>query len=200
MDYLVERLRRAPCDEIRLVTRPDKDDVIEHGRELDLSVILATPGTPAESVAAGLVGLAPGDVVLLGFPDTIWQPSDGFVRLLAELAGDVAAVLGLFRTPELERSDVVSVDEDRRVTSVEIKPAEPSSQWIWGCAAARAEALGGVEAAGEIGRHFGALASRDVVRGVQLSDTWVDVGTREALRRALADDRLDRDLEAPVAR
>jgi glucose-1-phosphate thymidylyltransferase len=43
MDYLVERMRLADCDEIRLVTRTDKTDVIERARELKLRVILARP-------------------------------------------------------------------------------------------------------------------------------------------------------------
>jgi glucose-1-phosphate thymidylyltransferase len=185
IDYLVERLRLAGCDEIRLVTRTDKEDVIERARELGLRVIFARPTTAAESVASAVDALVASDVVLLGFPDTIWEPADGFVRLLAKLEDELAAVLGLFRTGDLERSDVVSLDADGLVTAVDVKPARPASVWIWGCAAVRAHALGGVGTAGELGRHFGALARRGPVRGVELSDRWVDVGTKAGLRRAL---------------
>jgi glucose-1-phosphate thymidylyltransferase len=200
MDYLVERLRCARCDEIRLVTRADKEDVIERARDLGLRVVRANPETAAESVALGLVGLAPGDLVLVGFPDSIWEPADGFVRLIADLDEDVAAILGLFRTPELERSDVVSLDVNRRVTAVDVKPARPASEWIWGCAAAHAAALANMGRARDIGRHFDALARRDLVRGVQLSDSWVDVGTRAGLQRALGTQRVDADRQTQVVR
>jgi glucose-1-phosphate thymidylyltransferase len=185
MDHIVERLRRAGCDEIRVVTRPDKQDVVEHARTLGLLVVLATPETAAASVAAGLDDVAPEDVVLLGFPDTIWEPEDGFVDLVAELSDGTAAVLGLFRTSDLRRSDVVSFSSDGRVASVAVKPERPQSSWIWGCAAARGSALAGIGAAGDIGRHFDQLARQHVVRGVTLSDDWIDIGTREGLDRAL---------------
>ena len=185
MDYLVERMRIAGCDEIRVVTRPDKTDVVERTSELGLRVVLADPPRAAESVACGLEALTADDVVLLGFPDSIWEPANGFVRLVDALDGGLAAVLGLFRTADLKRSDVVSLDEEGAVTAVDVKPRRPASKWIWGCAAARPPALVDLAAAGELGRHFGSLARRGLVRGVQLSDHWVDVGTRAGLRRAL---------------
>jgi glucose-1-phosphate thymidylyltransferase len=184
MDYLVERMRAVGCDEIRVVTRADKADVVDRAKELGLRVVLADPPTASESVASGLDGLTGDDVVLLGFPDSIWEPADGFLRLLDALDGECAAVLGLFRTADLERSDVVSLDEDGVVTAVDIKPQRPESEWIWGCAAVRATALADVASAGELGRHFGSLARRGLVRGVRLSDRWVDVGTRAGLSRA----------------
>src|SRR5687767_11544688 len=50
MDYVVERMRAAPCDEVRVVTRPDKQDVIGHAAALGASVVEARPETLAESV------------------------------------------------------------------------------------------------------------------------------------------------------
>lgn len=196
MDYLVERLKHARCDEIRLVTRPEKEDVAAHARALGLRVLVATPSTVAESIAVAADGIGVTDVVLLGFPDTIWEPVDGFARLAGELDEDVDVVLGLFRTPDLQRSDVVSVDAGGRVAGVVVKPAQPPSEWIWGCAAVRRGALENMAPAGEIGQHFDGLARRGVVRGVPLSDEWLDIGTAEGLRRALAKDDLPADQEA----
>ena len=184
MDYLVARMRTAGCDEIRVVTRADKADVVERAEELGLRVVFADPASAAESVASGLDALTAADVVLLGFPDSIWEPADGFLRLLEALDSERSVVLGLFRTADLERSDVVSLDAYGVVTAVDVKPRRPASEWIWGCAAARAGALADVAAAGELGLHFGSLARRGLVRGVQLSDRWVDVGTAAGLRRA----------------
>ena len=67
-----------------------------------------------------------------------------------------------------------------------MKPAVPPSTWIWGCAAARAGTLAGLDRAEWPGRFFDGLcrAGRDVA-GVRLSDRWLDVGTKQALARAL---------------
>lgn len=184
MDHLVERMRAANPDEITVVTRPEKTDVVEHSRALGARVVQGRPGSVGESIALGLDPAEPDDVVLIGFPDTLWEPVDGFARLVGALEGYEAA-LGLFRTPELSRSDVVVV-EDERVRAIEVKPAAPPSDLIWGCAAVRRRALDGLADHAEPGHLLGELAAAGSVRGVYLSDSWLDIGTREALARAQA--------------
>jgi dTDP-glucose pyrophosphorylase len=183
MDHLVERLRRAPCREIRVVTRPDKQDVAARARATGLSVILGEPPTVPASVLLGLRGLAPGDVALVGFPDTIWDPEDGFARLSAELEAhaDADAVLGVFTGADPARSDVVELGEDGLVRSVAVKPAEPRSADVWGCCAARAGVLAaGLRGVEEAGFLFDRLARAGRIRGVRLG-SFLDVGTPEAL-------------------
>ncbi len=184
IDYLLERMRAGGADELRVVTRPEKDDVAEHARRAGASVILGTPASAAESFSLGLAGLEPGDIVLLGFPDTIWEPVDGFARLVELLGGDDAA-LGLFRTPDLSRSDVVVRDGDR-VAAIAVKPEAPPSDLIWGCAAVRRSTLDGLAEHAEAGTLLDGLAKAGKVRGVHLSDSWIDIGTPEALARARA--------------
>lgn len=178
MDYLVERMRAA-ADELVVVTRPEKRDVVAHARELGLRVVEESPATVSESLRLGLDG---ADDVLVGFPDTIWEPEDGFVRLLDGLWG-ADVVLGVFRSEEPQRSDVVELDGDR-VLSVEIKPATPRSDLVWGCAAARASALAGLERHDEPGRLFAELAGEGRVRAVPFPGQMIDIGTDEALARA----------------
>jgi glucose-1-phosphate thymidylyltransferase len=184
LDYLLERLRAAGCAEVRLVTRPEKRDVVELAGERDATVVLGRPASVSESLLLAAEGLAPGTPVLFGFPDTIWAPVDGFARLLARLGPDVDAVLGLFRTPDLTRSDVTVVDEAGLVTAVQVKPDAPASDLIWGCAATTAAVVGRLAEADEPGELFDRLARTGRVAGVHLSDEWLDVGTPEALRRA----------------
>jgi glucose-1-phosphate thymidylyltransferase len=184
IDYLLERMRAGGADELRVVTRPEKDDVAEHARRAGGSVIRATPSSAAESFSLGLTGLEPGDIVLLGFPDTIWEPVDGFARLV-ELLGEDDAALGLFRTPDLSRSDVVVLDGDR-VAAIAVKPETPPSELIWGCAAVRRSALDGLAEHAEAGTLLDGLAKAGKVRGVHLSDSWIDIGTPEALAQARA--------------
>ena len=185
MDHLFERLQVARPDRIRLITRPDKRDVVDHARELRAEVVLGEPPDVARSLLLGLDGVPAEAEVLVGFPDSIWEPEDGFVRLLDVLrdgAHDVA--LGLFRAAEPERSDVVALRADGIVTGVRVKPADPGSDLVWGCCAARAGALAGLRAHAEPGMLFAALATRRRVAGIELSDAWIDIGTPAALRQA----------------
>jgi glucose-1-phosphate thymidylyltransferase len=191
MDYLAERMQVGGCARLRVVTRPEKEDVISHARELGAEVVLARPPSASASLAAGMEGLAEDDIVLIGFPDSIWQPPSGFqplVRAVREHAADVA--LGLFRVDasHLRRSDVVVFDEDGGIAGVEIKPAEPPSEWIWGCAAARTPIWSGLGRTEWPGEYVDLLLREGrTVAGVKLSDAWLDVGTQETLQRALAD-------------
>lgn len=59
MDYLMDRMLRAGCTEIRVVTRPEKVDVIDRARRWQASVILGQPATVSASIIAGLAGLPP---------------------------------------------------------------------------------------------------------------------------------------------
>lgn len=182
LEYLVTRMRVAGAREIVVVTRPDKPDVDQHALALGLRVVRGTPVTVSESLALGLRGADDEEIVLLGFPDTIWEPANGFTRLLEELPG-ADAVLGVFRSPEPERSDVVALEGDR-VLSVDVKPAKPRSSLIWGCAAARTSALAGLGRHDEPGALFGELAAQGRVRAVPFPGQMIDVGTPEALARA----------------
>lgn len=183
IDFLVERMSAGGAEEIRVVTRSDKHDVADHARSLGARVVLGEPANVAESLALGAEDLGPDDLVLFGFPDTLWEPVDGFARMVGEL-GDADAVLGLFTTPDLERSDVVVLAEGGAVESIAVKPAEPPSDLIWGCAAIRRRALDGLERHSEPGHLLDELSRTGRVRGVRLSDSWIDIGTPEALRRA----------------
>jgi glucose-1-phosphate thymidylyltransferase len=186
MDYLVERMRLAGCSDIRVVTRPEKHDVASRARELGASVIEARPDTVAQSLARGIPESAPDTPVLFGFPDTIWDPEDGFSRLLERLDNGFAVVLGLFRTSDASRSDAVTLSTGGRIARIAVKPREPATDLIWGCGVARAQALSGLKAAIEPGHYFDDLARRQVILGVELSDRWIDIGTKEALARARA--------------
>jgi NDP-sugar pyrophosphorylase family protein len=134
-----------------------------------------------------MTGLAPENIVLIGWPDTLWEPEDGYVPLVEAVEEGREIALGLFETPDLERSDVLSFDPSGRITGIHIKPANPPSTWIWGCAAARRRALAGLEHEEWPGSFFNALCENGVeLHAVPLSDTWLDIGTKEALQQATA--------------
>lgn len=186
MDCVVARVRAVPGARIRVVTRADKEDVAAHARRLGAEVVLGEPATLAASVALGARGLSLEDVVLVGLPDTIWEPGDGFPLLLDALGPESDVVLGVFESDEPERSDVVVLGDDDRVLAVDVKPEVPRSSLVWGCAAARNRALAGIELHEDVGQHFDALARAGRVHAVRFPGRLVDVGTPAALRRALA--------------
>jgi glucose-1-phosphate thymidylyltransferase len=184
MDHVVERMRIAGCDDVVVVTRPEKDDVRERAEALGARVVLARPADVSASVIAALHATGGGDIVLLGFPDTIWFPIDGYVRLIEALEEPYAVALGLFESAEPERSDVVAVRPTGEVVRVVVKPPRSGSRLIWGCAAASMPALDGLSSVPEPGRHWDWLASRGRVVGVELPGPFVDIGTPEALEGA----------------
>ena len=184
MDHLIDRMWEATCTDIRVVTRPEKIDVISHAERIGLTVVRARPTSVSRSLLAGLEGTDPEDVVLLGFPDTIWEPLDGFVHLLDALHGFEAA-LGLFRGREPQRSDVVEFAESGLVTSVEVKPPVPKSDWVWGMAAARRRSLGVLANHPEPGAAFNSMCAGGGIVGVPLGGPFDDLGTREALETYL---------------
>lgn len=189
MDHLVDRMRVGGSTQLRVVTRPEKKDVIAHAEALGAEVVLGYPASVSESFLAGMQGLAEEDIVLIGFPDTLWEPEDGYRPLVRAVQEGCDVALGLFRIDayDLRRSDVVVFGEDGRIVRIDVKPAEPSSEWIWGCAAARVDMLAGLGRADWPGGYFDLLCREGRhMRGFQLSDAWVDVGTKEALRRTEA--------------
>ena len=188
IEFLIERLWLGGCEEIRVVTRPEKRDVIEHARVLGASVILGRPADSAASLSTGLAGLGPSDVALFGFPDSIWDPLDGFDLLAADIEAGADIALGLFETAGVERPDVVSVTgatSTGLITDIDVGSEAPPPHLIWGAGGARVGALRGLGGAGDPGLYFRSLARLGAVAGRLLSRSYVDVGTRAGMRMAL---------------
>jgi glucose-1-phosphate thymidylyltransferase len=184
IDHLLLRLRRGGCEEIVVVTRAEKHDVVRLAREAGARVLLGEPATAAASLALGASEFEREQLVLFGFPDTLWEPEDGFCRLLAAWHPGLDAVLGLFRTSELTRSDVVVVDTSGGVRSVVAKPAAPASDVIWGCGVATAGFVAAFGHSDEPAASLDRAAQAGRIHGVHLSDSWLDVGTPQALHQA----------------
>jgi len=182
IDYLLERFDAAGAGRIRLTTRAAKTDLVEYATRRGLEVCFGDPPHVGASIALALDGLDPGDLVLVGFPDTIWAPVDGFAQLLPLL--DVAPVaVGLFTTSQPERCDVAIVGSDGRVTGIVTKPARPPSDLIYGALAGRVDALGDVGGHPEPGRLIDRLARRSPLPAARLG-RLIDLGTSEALAAA----------------
>ena len=132
----------------------------------------------------GLTGLDDDGLALIGFPDSLWDPVDGFRFLVEPVREGADVALGLFRSAGLEGADSVELDRSGRIVDIEVKPRHPRSDWIWGAAAGRVGALAGLDSV-EWPSAFmtGLIAQGGEVRGVPLSDVYLDIGTPSSLRR-----------------
>jgi glucose-1-phosphate thymidylyltransferase len=185
IERLVSRMEAGGCTEIRVVTRPEKADVRQYARQRGLRVVLARPPHVGASVSAGLSCCGAEMLVALGYPDTLWEPLDGFATLRALVGGRTEVVLGLFETPDAARSDVVLTDQSGRVTDILVKPPQPPTTLIWGCLVAQAGALAGIERVEWPSDLLRPLIAEGRIKAHYLSDRWLDIGTQEALERAL---------------
>ena len=188
MDYLIKRLHRGGCEQVRVVTRPEKLDVIENSRRHGAVVIQARPATPAASLLAGLDGLDDDDVAAFGYPDSIWEPDDGFRGLVKLVEEGAELALGLFRTSNVERPDVVEVAGSAtalRVTRIDVGSAEPPPHLVWGCAVSRASVLRRLRDWDDPGDLFSDICRERPVAGAILSSSYVDIGTPRGMRIAI---------------
>lgn len=184
IEYLLQRMQAAEPAEIRVITRPEKDDLVRYARGRRVCVIEEHPRTLSASILSGTRDLARDDVILLGFPDSIWEPVTGFIRLLEVVHARADAALGLFRISEPERSDVVETAPDGRVRAIHVRPEKAQTNRIWGCAALRARVFEGLSEDVEVGALLGDVARKGRVRGVDLSGLYLDIGTRSGLEEA----------------
>jgi glucose-1-phosphate thymidylyltransferase len=183
MTYLVERFRLADVDEIRVSTRLEKTDVIELARSWGATVVTGRPEHVSESLRLAATGLRDDDVVLFGFPDTIWSPADGYRPLRALIESGEPLALGVFESPYPARSDVVVLDDDGRVVRVDVKHPEPVSSLVWACGAARTATLRALTEEREPGVAFGRYAAASPIATVKLGRV-IDVGTPGAFAEA----------------
>ncbi len=131
-EFLVERMIRAGADKLCFVVSPCKTDILEYyGSRLwgaDIAyVVQPSPGGLCDALFRAEPLISADESVLLGLPDTIWYPEDGF----AQLPDDVLSFL-LFPVERPELFDAVVTDSRGRVEEIQVKHENARSNWIWG--------------------------------------------------------------------
>ena len=194
-EYLVERMIAGGADRICFVISPGKSDIVEYwgGDAGPARICYAVQPQPAglcDALFRALPFVSPADELLVGLPDTVWFPADGFRALPA---GGLSFLLFPVRRPEL--FDAVVHDPDGLVRAVQVKDPAPATSWIWGgfrltgAVLASLHALwrarGGRDA--YVGTLVNAwLAQGGVARAVRAGEAYVDVGTLNGWHEALA--------------
>src|SRR6185369_3616488 len=85
-EYLVERMIKGGATRICFVVSPGKSDIIEYfGGEIDTTTLCytvqRTPAGLCDAIFRALPFIERDEAVLVGLPDTIWFPENGFAEL-----------------------------------------------------------------------------------------------------------------------
>ena len=85
-EYLLERMLAAGVTRICFVIAPGKSDIVNYygGRYGDAAIcytVQAKPNGLCDAIFTGLSVVDPNDDVLIGLPDTVWFPENGFNAL-----------------------------------------------------------------------------------------------------------------------
>jgi dTDP-glucose pyrophosphorylase len=193
-EYLVERMIKGGATRICFVVSPGKSDIIEYfGGEMGTTTLCytvqRTPAGLCDAIFRALPFVDRNEVVVVGLPDTIWFPEDGFCAL----PDDRLSFL-VFPVERPEFFDAVVADEHGRVLRIEVKNAFPSSSWVWGAFKMPGSVLHELyelwckrERADE---YIGTLVNAYLAAGgeafsVAAGEVYVDVGTLNGYREAM---------------
>ena len=185
---------RAGARRLCFVISPGKSDIVGYfgagiGAAQTCYVVQPRPSGLCDAVFRALAFVLPDEPVLVGLPDTVWFPVDGF-----SLLSDDALSFLLFpvRAPEL--FDAVVTDDAGRVREIQVKHERPATSWVWGAIRARASVLHALHALwlerGQRDEYLGTLvnawiASGGEARAVRGGEDYVDVGTLHGYREAI---------------
>lgn len=194
-EYLVDRMLAAGATRICFVISPGKSDILAYfgGRVGTADVVYVVQPEPA-GLCDALLRAAPlireDESVLIGLPDTIWYPENGF-NLLPP--GRLSFLL--FPVQQPQYFDAVLTDAAGAVTEIQVKRAQPATNWIWGALRLPGRVLHELRSLWlEPERHdeyLGTLVNAYLARGgrataVRAGEAYVDVGTLHGYREAIA--------------
>lgn len=193
-EYLVDRMVLAGATRICMTISPGKSDIVEYfgggiGPAHICYVVQPEPQGLCDALFRALPLIGAGDQVLIGLPDTVWFPADGFSRL-----PDDALSFLLFPVRRPELFDAVVTGEDGRVLEIQVKQPGAASSWVWGAFRMPAAMFQDLHALWQergrrdvyVGTLVNAwLARGGEARGVRAGEAYVDVGTLHGYREAI---------------
>jgi glucose-1-phosphate thymidylyltransferase len=193
-EYLVERLILGGADKICFVISPGKSDILEYFGDRYGSAKLAYVVQPqalglcdAVFRAATVVGTQ--EDILVGLPDTVWFPRSALSAL-----PDAALSFLLFPVEHPERFDAVVLDGEQ-VKEIQVKKPDAASNWIWGAFRMSPSGFRDLHLLWEKRQrqdeYFGTLVNSYLASGgsgigVKAGESYVDVGTIDGYRTAIA--------------
>jgi glucose-1-phosphate thymidylyltransferase len=193
-EYLVDRMIGAGATRICFVISPGKSDIVEYyGARVQHAQVCYV----VQPRAAGLCDaiftarqlIAPDEHVLVGLPDTVWFPANGY----SALGGDDLSFL-CFPVKDPTCFDAVVFDSEGYVREIQVKQKTATSKWIWGAFKLRGATLHELYELWEerlrVDEYIGTLVNAWIARGgraraVRVGRSYVDVGTLNGYREAI---------------
>jgi glucose-1-phosphate thymidylyltransferase len=193
-EYLVERLILGGADRICFVISPGKSDILEYFGDSYGSAKLAYVVQPqalglCDAVFRASTVVGSQDDVLVGLPDTVWFPKSALAAL-----PDAALSFLLFPVEHPEFFDAVLL-EGEQVREIQVKRKDATSKWIWGAFRMSAGGFRDLrllwEKRGCDDEYFGTLVNGYLAAGgsgigIKAGESYVDVGTIDGYRTAIA--------------
>jgi len=194
-EYLLDRMVRGGVKKVCFVIAPGKTDLMNYygnsyGGASICYAVQARPNGLCDAIFTALPFVDPGADVLIGLPDTVWFPEDGFEHLPRN-----AFSFLLFPVAHPEFFDAVLTDGDGRVREIQVKQADASSHWIWGAFRLPASTLRALHALWlqrrEQDPYIGTLVNAWLENGgsaqaVRAGKQYIDVGTVQGYRGAVS--------------
>jgi glucose-1-phosphate thymidylyltransferase len=208
-EHLVDRMLRAGATKLCFVISREKADILGYyGGQIGVAEIAYAvqphPAGLCDAIFRALPLVAPDEPVVIGLPDTIWFPTDGF----ALLPDDELSFL-LFPVEHPEFFDAVVTAADGSVEEIQVKQRNARSSWIWGGFKMPGRILRELHdlwlEPGRRDEYMGTLINAYLARGgrargIRAGEAYVDVGTLNGYREALRLLTEQRDAAAPVFR
>jgi tRNA (mo5U34)-methyltransferase len=193
-EFLVDRMLQAGATRICFVVAPGKSDLVQyygtHVRSADLCYVVQPKAAGlCDAIFLACTLVRADELVLVGLPDTIWFPEEGF----SALPDDVLSFL-LFPVDRPQAFDAVVTDEDGNVQEIQVKHPDARTNWIWGAFKMQGSVLHDLEALwrerGRRDEYMGTLVNAYIQKGgravgVRRGESYVDVGTVHGYREAL---------------
>jgi glucose-1-phosphate thymidylyltransferase len=193
-EYVVERMLAAGADKLCFVISPGKSDIVKYygstvGSAQVCYVVQPAAAGLCDALFRALALVRDEEPVLVGLPDTIWFPEDGY----RALDGSTLSFL-LFPVDHPEQFDAVVSDEQGRVREVQVKSREASSRWIWGGFRLPGRVLAELHALWlereQRDAYVGTLVNEYIARGGEVTSvragvSYFDVGTLNGYRQAM---------------
>lgn len=192
-EYLVERMIHGGADKICFVISPGKGDIVEYfggafGPASIAYVVQPQPVGLCDAIFRANPLIAPEEQVVIGLPDTVWFPE----AALADLPDRLSFLLFPVDRPEF--FDAVVMDRTGRVTEIQVKQKDASSNWIWGAFKMPGHVLHDLKALwiarDRRDEYIGTLINAYIAQGgeavgVKAGRSYVDVGTLNGYRAAI---------------
>lgn len=210
-DFLLESIRLAGAAKAFVILRQGKWDIPAYLGDgtrvgVDLGYLMIGPSHGVPWTLDQAFPFVREDLVLFGFPDILFRPEDAFDRVLERLRhSEAEIVLGLFPADKPHKMDMVELDGNGWIESIEIKPTRTKLEYTWLIAAwtpaftrflheqVRGAAAPVVpdELGGERELYIGDIVQAGIEMGMAVDSvcfpegSYIDIGTPDDLARAV---------------